>query len=129
MRADFVLGALEQALFDRQPQCHEPLVHHSVDADQQLTKTQPTRERRPVFCPANRPTVSCLDEGAHPKNSFPSDSTYLYRQQAGEFPDTASPAQVHDVQTVFFLWWINEIWKILDFELSCLYKKSFARLA
>ncbi len=67
MRADFVLDALEQALFDRQPQCHEPLVHHSVDADLQLTKTQPTRERRPVFCPANRPTVSCLDEGAHPK--------------------------------------------------------------
>ncbi len=29
MRTDFVLDALEQALFDRCPQCHEPLVHHS----------------------------------------------------------------------------------------------------
>ena len=28
MRTDFELHALEQALSDRQPQCHEPLVHH-----------------------------------------------------------------------------------------------------
>jgi len=29
MRTDFVLDALEQALFDRQPERHESLVHHS----------------------------------------------------------------------------------------------------
>ncbi len=29
MRTDFVLDALEQALFDRQPQGHESLIHHS----------------------------------------------------------------------------------------------------
>ena len=37
MRTDFVLDALEQALFDRQPERHESLVHHSDRGSQYVS--------------------------------------------------------------------------------------------
>ena len=36
-KAEVDSGALEQALFDRQPQCHEPLVHHSDRGSQYVS--------------------------------------------------------------------------------------------